>query len=285
MVKVQGIEFYNSPIAPVYSSNANNLKLEDKSVVNDNNELNPMTLAFELFYKIASNDEDPREKRQFLENLHYKNEELITIEDLTGGIIYENMMLQRLGDWQLFKDGFIVKVNFKQALLTTKAEPGATSSVLQRKNTKYVKKPLKEKSVKSDFLPSVTKENLENMGITADENGNFNLSCLDIGIDNIKNNISEAITTTLGSNDINFNIFPDGTFEILKKGGEYIAAGQRLISNVELLANLIPGVNFSLRLLPMSQKIIDQYFDILSLGTDWELVLGEIKEEVTNIGL
>ena len=56
------------------------------------------------------------------------------------------------------------------------------------------------------------------MGITADENGNFNLSCLDIGIDNIKNNISEAITTTLGSNDINFNIFPDGTFEILKKG-------------------------------------------------------------------
>ena len=64
-----------------------------------------------------------------------------------------------------------------------------------------------------------------------------------------------------------------------------IAAGQRLISNVELLANLIPGVNFSLRLLPMSQKIIDQYFDILSLGTDWELVLGEIKEEVTNIGL
>lgn len=285
MVKIQGIEFYNSPIAPFYSSNANKVKLEDRTVVNDNNELNPMTLDFEIYYKVATNDEDVRERRQFLENLHYNNGELITIEDLTESIVYENMMLQRLGNWQLFKDGFIVKISLKQALLTTKAEHGIENSVVQIKNNKYLKKPLKEKKVQSDFLSTVTKEKLEKLGAKADVNGDFNLSCLDISIDNIKKNISEAITTTLGKTDINFNIMPNGTLEILRKGGEYIASGQRLISNVELLANLIPGVDFSLQLLPMSQKITDNYFDILSLGSDWELVVTEIKEEVVKIGV
>lgn len=285
MVKIKDTIFYNSPIPPSFTSYSPSEIMEDKTVATDNNTLNPVEFNFEIYYKIQTEGEDPREKRKFLEDIFYSPENLVTVEDLQEGIIYENMMLQRLTDWETFEDGFIVKVGFKQALLTQKAEAGQTAEAKQQRNMKYVEKPLKTVTVGSAFLPDMTLGALEDMGIKADTNGLFNLGCLDFGnLENIKNNISESILTPLGDKFLNFSILVDGTLEILDGAGEYLAAGQNLLGNVELLANMIPGVDFSLKLLPMTEKAIDAYFDIFSLGKDWQMVVGEIKGGLEQLG-
>ena len=46
---------------------------------------------------------------------------------------------------------------------------------------------------------------------------------------------------------------------------------------------MIPGVNYSMRLLPLTDKAINQYFDILKIGKDWELVVNNIAEGVEKI--
>lgn len=285
MVKIKDTIFYNSPIPPSFTSYSPSEIMEDKTVATDNNTLNPVEFSFEIYYKIQTEGEDPREKRKILEDLFYSPENLVTVEDIQEGIIYENMMLQRLTDWETFEDGFIVKVGFKQALLTQKAEAGQTAEAKQQRNMKYVEKPLKTITVGSAFLPDMTLGALEDMGIKADTNGLFNLECLDFGnLENIKNNISENILTPLGDKFLNFSILVDGTLEILDGAGEYLAAGQNLLGNVELLANMIPGVDFSLKLLPMTEKAIDAYFDIFSLGKDWQMVIGEIKGGLEQLG-
>ena len=285
MVKIKDTIFYNSAIPPSFTSYSPSEIMEDKTVATDNNTLNPVEFSFEIYYKIQTEGEDPREKRKFLEDIFYSPENLVTVEDLQEGIIYENMMLQRLTDWETFEDGFIVKVGFKQALLTQKAEAGQTAEAKQQRNMKYVEKPLKTVTVGGTFLPDMTLGALEDMGIKADTNGLFNLGCLDFGnLENIKNNISESILTPLGNNFLNFSVLVDGTLEILDGAGEYLAAGQNLLGNVELLANMIPGVDFSLKLLPMTEKAIDAYFDIFSLGKDWQMVVGEIKGGLEQLG-
>lgn len=285
MVKIKDTIFYNSPIPPSFTSYSPSEIMEDKTVATDNNTLNPVEFNFEIYYKIQTEGEDPREKRKFLEDIFYSPENLVTVEDLQEGIIYENMMLQRLTDWETFEDGFIVKIGFKQALLTQKAEAGQTAEAKQQRNMKYVEKPLKTVTVGSAFLPDMTLGALEGMGIKTDTNGLFNLECLDFGnLENIKNNISESILTPLGDKFLNFSILVDGTLEILDGAGQYLAAGQNLLGNVELLANMIPGVDFSLKLLPMTEKAIDAYFDIFSLGKDWQMVVGEIKGGLEQLG-
>lgn len=285
MVKIKDTIFYNSPIPPSFTSYSPSEIMEDKTVATDNNTLNPVEFNFDVYYKIQTEGEDPREKRKFLEDIFYSPENLVTVEDLQEGIIYENMMLQRLTDWETFEDGFIVKIGFKQALLTQKAEAGQTAEAKQQRNMKYVEKPLKTVTVGSAFLPDMTLGALEDMGINPDTNGLFNLECLDFGnLENIKNNISESILTPLGDKFLNFSILVDGTLEILDGAGQYLAAGQNLLGNVELLANMIPGVDFSLKLLPMTEKAIDAYFDIFSLGKDWQMVVGEIKGGLEQLG-
>lgn len=285
MVKIKDAIFHNSPIPPSFTSYSPSEIMEDKTVATDNNTLNPVEINFEIYYKIQTEGEDPREKRKFLEDIFYSPENLVTVEDLQEGIIYENMMLQRLTDWETFEDGFIVKIGFKQALLTQKAEAGQTAETKQQRNMKYVEKPLKTVTVGGTFLPDMTLGALEDMGIKADTNGLFNLECLDFGnLENIKNNISESILTPLGDKFLNFSILVDGTLEILDGAGQYLAAGQNLLGNVELLANMIPGVDFSLKLLPMTEKAIDAYFDIFSLGKDWQMVVGEIKGGLEQLG-
>ena len=285
MVKIKDTIFYNSPIPPSFTSYSPSEIMEDKTVATDNNTLNPVEFSFEIYYKIQTEGEDPREKRKFLEDIFYSPENLVTVEDLQEGIIYENMMLQRLTDWETFEDGFIVKIGFKQALLTQKAEAGQTAEAKQQRNMKYVEKPLKTVTVGGTFLPDMTLGALEDMGIKPDTNGLFNLGCLDFGnFENIKNNISESILTPLGNNFLNFSVLVDGTLEILDGAGQYLAAGQNLLGNVELLANMIPGIDFSLKLLPMTEKAIDAYFDIFSLGKDWQMVVGEIKGGLEQLG-
>lgn len=285
MVKIKDTIFYNSAIPPSFTSYSPNEIMEDKTVATDNNTLNPVEFNFEIYYKIQTEGEDPREKRKFLEDIFYSPENLVTVEDLQEGIIYKNMMLQKLTDWETFEDGFIVKIGFKQALLTQKAEAGQTAEAKQQRNMKYVEKPLKTVTVGSAFLPDMTLGALEGMGIKTDTNGLFNLECLDFGnLENIKNNISESILTPLGDKFLNFSILVDGTLEILDGAGQYLAAGQNLLGNVELLANMIPGVDFSLKLLPMTEKAIDAYFDIFSLGKDWQMVVGEIKGGLEQLG-
>ena len=283
MIKIKGQEFYSGIISPDLSLVLPDDIMEDKTVATDNARINPLKSSFDIYYVVKKKDEDYRDKRKFLEDLFYSREPL-EIEDLVENIIYSNMVIDGLKDWQFFPNGFSVKISFKQAILTIRAEVGLKNpSGKSIRNIKYNEKPFKSLSVSSSFIPDVSLKTLTELNLKPSENGFFNLKCLDIGIDNLKNGISENIISTFGNVKLKFNILKDGTMDILDKNGEYLVAGQKILSNVELLANMIPGVNYSMRLLPLTDKAINQYFDILKIGKDWELVVNNIIEGVEKI--
>lgn len=285
MIRIKNQEFYSGIVSPNLSLVLPDDIMEDKTVATDNARINPLKSAFEIYYVVKKKDEDYRDKRKFLEDLFYTKEP-INLEDLTENITYSNMVIDGLQNWQFFPNGFSVKISFKQAILTTKAEAGLKNpSGKSIRNIKYNEKPLKQLSVSSKFIPDVSVKSLEKMNLKANEDGIFNFKCLDVGIDNLKNGISENIISTLGNVKLKFNIFKDGTMDILDKNGEYLAAGQRLLSNVEYMANMIPGVNYSMKLLPLTDKAINQYFDILKIGKDWELVINNIEEGAEKFGI
>lgn len=281
MVNINGIQLYNDMVVPTYTATSPDDIMEDKSVATDNNLIRPMTLAFSIYYVVENENDDYREIRKKLEDLYYSPETLITIEDVTEGIIYENMMIQSLNGFVMYENGFECKIALKQALLTVKAEAGGNNNRPKR-NVKYQEKPLKTVNVNSKYLPDISLSSLSEMGIVPDSVGNFSLKCLDFG--NLKDNISSSILTTLGGNKLNFELIGN-SLDILNKSGEYLAAGQRLLGNVELLANLIPGVDFTMKLLPMTQSAIDKIFEISSVGTEWQLVVNQIKEEADKLGI
>lgn len=281
MVKINGIELYNSVIDPNYNANSPDDIMEDKTVATDNNIIRPMTLSFSIYYINKDENDDYRYTRKKLEDLHYSPETLITVEDVTEGIIYENMMIQTLNGFVIYQNGFECKIVLKQALLTVKAEAGANNNRPKR-NVKYQEKPLKTVNVNSKYLPDLSLSALSEMGITSDSLGNFSLKCLDFG--SLKDNITSSILTNLGGNKLNFELIGN-SLDILNKSGEYLAAGQRLLGNVELLANLIPGVDYTMKLLPMTQSAIDKVFDIASVGTEWQMVVNQIKGEVNKLGI
>lgn len=279
MVKINGIELYNDMIVPNYNANSPDDIMEDKTVATDNNIIRPMTLSFSLYYINKDENDDYRDTRKKLEDLHYSPETLITVEDVTEGIIYENMMIQTLNGFVMYQNGFECKITLKQALLTVKAEAGANNR--PKRNVKYQEKPLKTVNVNSKYLPDISISALSEMGVTSDSLGNFSLKCLDFG--DLKEK-SSSILTNLGGNKLNFELI-NNSLDILNKSGNYLAAGQRLLGNVELLANLIPGVNFTMKLLPMTQSAIDKVFDISSVGSEWQMVVNEIKGEADRIGI
>ena len=280
MVKINGIELYNDMIVPNYSANSPDDIMEDKTVATDNNIIRPMTLSFSLYYINKDENDDYRDTRKKLEDLHYSPETLITVEDVTEGIIYENMMIQTLNGFVMYQNGFECKISLKQALLTVKVATGANNNRPKR-NVKYQEKPLKTVNVNSKYLPDISISALSEMGVTSDSLGNFSLKCLDFG--DLKEK-SSSILTNLGGNKLNFELI-NNSLDILNKSGNYLAAGQRLLGNVELLANLIPGVNFTMKLLPMTQSAIDKVFDISSVGSEWQMVVNEIKGEADRIGI
>ena len=283
MIKIKGQEFYSGVISPDLSLVLPDDIMEDKTVATDNARINPLKSSFDIYYVVKKKDEDYRDKRKFLEDLFYSREPL-KIEDLVENITYSNMVIDGLKDWKFFPNGFSVNISFKQAILTIRAEVGLKNpSGKSIRNIKYNEKPLKSLSVSSSFIPDVSLKTLTELKLKPGVNGFFNLKCLDIGIDNLKNGISENIISTFGNVKLKFNILKDGTMDILDKNGEYLVAGQKILSNVELLANMIPGVNYSMRLLPLTDKAINQYFDILKIGKDWELVVNNIAEGVEKI--
>lgn len=285
MIKIKNQEFYSGIVAPALSLTLPEDIMEDKTVATDNARISPIKISFDIYYVIKKDNEDYRDKRKFLEDLFYSKEPLEII-DTTENITYTNMVINGLQDWQFFPNGFSVKLSLKQAILTIKAEVAQKNpSGKSIRNIKYNEKPLKQLSVSSNFIPDISVEALEKMNLKPNTNGFFNIKCLDVGIDNLKNGISENIISTLGNTKLKFNILKDGTLDILDKGGDYLVAGQKLLSNVELMANMIPGVNYSMKLLPLTDKAINSYFDVLKIGKDWEIVINNIEEGAEKLGL
>ena len=127
-----------------------------------------------------------------------------------------------------------------------------------------------------NLLPELTKTKLETMGVDA-SNGTFDLKCLDFIGDNIKSG-AEGLLTTVGNNKLKFVALADGGFSILDKTGTFLATGQKLLANTELLANMIPGIDYSMRILKVTNKITEDVFDVSSLGKDYEMVVNQIGE-------
>ncbi|MGL5707479.1 MAG: phage baseplate protein [Aeromonas sp.] len=284
MVIIKSQTFESEIISPEHSSELQDAKMENKKIVADNVRVNAMKIGFNIMYTNKTDLDDYRDKKQFLEDLLY-NRETVEVMDSTENIFYGNMVLTSLGGWVFYPNGFSCKVEFTYASITQTATEGQTEyKGIQDRNIKYTERPLKQITLNSDSLPSGSIGLLENMGITQN-NGIFNFSALDIDTSNFLGGIGDSVLSTLGSSRLNFSVMANGAMDILSEAGEYLLAGQDLLMNAELLANMIPGVNFSCQLIPMVDKALDGVFSVEKLGKDYELVINEIMSAGDKLGI
>lgn len=271
MIKINGIKLYSTSVIPVLDSENPYDILEDNQVAIDNTRIKPLILNFKIFVNGELGNYVSIRKK--LEEIFYSRNPVL-IEDLTQGVNYENFVI-KLKNWVFFKNGFEVDVTANQIIITKKATDKKTE--LRSFNAiTYTEKPLKDVSVSENLIPELTKTKLNAMGIDS-KNGIFNLKCLDFIGDNIKNGF-EGILTTIGNNKFKFAALADGGFKILDKTGSILSTGQKLLENTELLANMIPGVDYSMRVLKLTNKVTDKVFEISNLGKDYQMVVNRIGE-------
>jgi len=283
MIVINGVAFGSGDFSPELSSDLSSEKMENKTIASDNIQVNPLDSEIEIHYTTKTSDEDFRTKKSFLEDLIY-NRTIFSVYDSVQNTYYTNLALIRLGSFVYFNNGFSCSVGFKQANVTETSIPGKIKYTDQDlRNPRYTEKPLKTVTLTADSIPTATEEILEDMGIES-INGVFEISALDVTADSIKDGISENVLSSLGGVKLNFDILPDGTMDILSSAGEYLVGGQKLLTNVEFLANMIPGVDFNMQLLPISQDVVNKVFDIEKLGTDYQIITNQISEAVDSLG-
>lgn len=313
MVIIKSQTFESEIISPEHSSELQDAKMENKKIVADNVRVNAMKIGFNIMYtnKTISDEEqirrmveaegtdeellellvkdefhldDYREKKKFLEDLLY-NKEIVDVLDTTENIMYKNMVLTSLGSFVYYDNGFQCSVAFTYASITETAVSGKEKyKGIQDRNIEYTERPLKQITLDVDSLPDYSSDLLGGMGIFPD-NGIFSFSALDFDAGNFLGGIGDSVLSTLGSSRLNFSVMANGAMDILSEAGEYLLAGQDLLMNAELLANMIPGVNFSCQLIPMVDKALDGVFSVEKLGKDYELVINEIVSAGDKLGI
>ena len=283
MLIINGVEFNSGDFSPEHSADKNNSIMENKKIASDNIKVNPLSGSVNLSYTNKSETDDYRDKKIFLEDLLY-DRDIFDVFDTVENIVYENMCMIKVGSFSFYKNGFNCSIGLEYANVTETAVPGQEQyKGQQTRSIRYKEKPLKQISAEGQFLSEDTKQQLEEMGIT-EEDGFYNVNALDVDSESIGNGLSENILTSIGGNRLNFDILPDGTLDILDGAGNYLVGGQKVLANVEFLANLIPGVDYTMKLLPFSQDAVNKVFDISRLGTDWQIVTNQISEGVDSLG-
>lgn len=282
MITIKNQSFNSTNVLPTHTSKLDDSKMENKKIVSDNVRVNPMQLDFDIMYTNTTDIDDYRDKRRFLEDILY-NREVVDVFDSEENAFYGDLVLTSLGGFEFFPNGFSCNVKFTYASITQTAVAGQKLyKGVQNRNIKYTERPLKQITLDSDSLPSDSKSLLNNMGIF-DTNGSFSFPTLDVDISNFASGLGDSILTTLGNNRLNFSIGTNGALDILNEAGEFLLAGQDLIVNTELLANMIPGVDFSTQLVPVTSDAINSVFEVEKLGKDFQIVINQIKENVGDL--
>ena len=290
MIKIKGQTFNSRDFTLNHTSDSDNYIKNDNKIASDNIQVQPLSISSIIFYKVKSEVENPNEKKEFLEDILY-NQSLITIFDVDNYREFNNLYLRKFNITKQYKEGFLAEVEFGYIPITETAIEGKTVyKGYSNRSINSIERPLKKITLNEIETPSITKKALEGIGIKSVD-GKFNFKALDLSFDNLKNvgtdllkSSSEKIMSSIGEYKANFELSPEGVLDVFDDVGNALSMGQKLITNAELLANTIPGVNVSLKILPLTQKASQGVFDVTKLGKDFVLSANEVKDTLSMVG-
>lgn len=281
MIKIKGQTFNSRDFNLNHSSESDDYIKNDKKVASDNIQVRPLSISATIFYKVKSEIEDSNEKKVFLEDILY-NQSLITVVDVDNYREFNNLYLRKFNITKQYKEGFLGEVEFGYIPITETALEGKkVYKGYSNRSINSVERPLKKITLNEIETPSITKKALESIGVKSID-GKYNFKALDLSFDSVAS--SKKIMSSIGDFKANFELSPSGVLDVFDDVGNSLSMGQKLITNAELLANTIPGVNISLKILPLTQKASQGVFDISSLGKDFILAANEVKSSFIEFG-
>lgn len=276
MLKIKNKIYNSRDFKPTHTSESDKYKKNDKKIASDNIEVQPLQSTATIFYK-----GDINEGMLYIEDIMY-NQELITVTDIDNGREYGDLYISNFSIVKYYLDGFVASISFGYIPITETAMAGKkTYTGYSSRNIKTVQKPLKLSTFTTSNLPSSTLSSLNEIGI---DTSLESLTLKSLDFDDFTSNISQKIQSTIGDFKGVFELSPDGTFDILNKIGEPLSMGQKLFSDVELLLNTVPGVDVSLKILPITQQANSAIFDISRLGKDFILNVSEVEKDIAGLG-
>lgn len=303
-------KIYNSrDFLPSYASETDDYIKNDKKIASDNIQVKPLSISSVIFYKVKTGNENKNESIKFIEDI-IDNQELITVVDLDNMVEYNDLHIATFNIKKIYKEGFLADISFKYVPVTETAVNGKeVYKGYSSRNSRILQKPLKKVKVEVGNLPPRTiRSILKNGDATWDDVLNFEnipegsyLDELDLTdpevialnkvleIDTLdfeavtEAGASQLIQTNVSGFNGVFDLASDGTFDILDSMGEAVSMGQKLLVDVELLANTIPGVDISLKLLPITQMAGSSVFDMSRLGKDFIVNVGNVNNSIFDI--
>lgn len=282
MIQINGKIYNSRDFKPKYASESDDYIKNDRKIASDNIQVKPLSISSIIFYKVKDDTEDKNEAIKFIQDIIY-NQELITVVDVDNNIEYNDLFISTFNIQKKYTEGFLADIEFRYNPITETAISGKNQyKGYSIRSERIIQKPLAKKQIPISDLPQKTLKNVlgDYTGTNTLNNKIINLNYLDFDTNKLTEGIAEKIQTNVkGFNGI-FELNPDGTFDIFNSLNEPIKMGQKILTDVELLANTIPGVDISLKLLPITQQASTAIFDISRLGKDFILNINELKKDI-----
>lgn len=282
MIQINGKIYNSRDFKPKYASESDDYIKNDRKIASDNIQVKPLSISSIIFYKVKDNTEDKNEAIKFIQDIIY-NQELITVVDVDNNVEYNGLFISIFNIQKKYTEGFLADIEFRYNPITETAMSGKNQyKGYSIRSERIIQKPLAKKQIPISDLPQKTLKNILGDSIETNTLNNkiINLNYLAFDTNKLIEGTAEKIQTNVkGFNGI-FELNPDGTFDIFNSINEPIKMGQKILTDVELLANTIPGVDISLKLLPITQQASTAIFDISRLGKDFILNVNELKKDI-----
>lgn len=312
MIQIKGKEYNSRDFKPKYSSESDDYIKNDKKIASDNIQVKPLSISSIIFYKIKSDTEDKNEAIKFIQDIIY-NQELITVVDIDNNTEYGDLFITSFNIQKKYKEGFLADIEFKYNPVTETAMSGKNQyEGYSIRSERVTQKPLAKKQIAvRDLPPKTIKSLLESDNVTYEDVLNFDnlewgdeefnkdifdtldlsdpdiidlnkvleVEYLDFDTTLLNDGMAEKIQTNINGFNGVFELNPDGVFDVFDTLGEPIKMGQKILTDVELIANTIPGVDVSMKLLPITQKASSVIFDISRLNKDFVLNVIRLQKD------
>lgn len=315
MLQIKGKEYNSREFKPKYSSESDDFIKNDRKIASDNIQVKPLSISSIIFYKIKDNTENKNDSIKFIQDIIY-NQEMITVVDVDNDVEYGDLFISAFNIEKKYKEGFLANIEFRYNPITETASGKSQYDGYSIRSERVIQKPLAKTQVAVGNLPKKTmysliesgeityedllKEELEwggeeGLGIGSFEELDFNdpdsilldklvnVNYLDFDSELLNSGMSEKIQTNVGGFNGVFELNPDGTFDIFDTIGEPIRMGQKILMDVELLANTVPGANVSLKLLPITQEASSALFDMSRLNKDFVLKVSNLQDSIDKL--
>lgn len=320
MIQINGKIYNSREFKPKYASDSDDYIKNDRKIASDNIQVKPLSISSIIFYKVKDNTEDKNEAIKFIQDIIYNQELITVVDVDNNveynDLFISTFNIQKKYTEGFLAD---IEFRYNPITETAVSGKNQYKGYSIR-SERIIQKPLAKKQVPISNLPQKTiKSLLESGNVTIEDVLNFDnipegdyfegldqgilnndifdtldltdpdiinlnkvidMNYLDFDTNKLTEGISEKIRTNVkGFNGI-FELNPDGTFDIFNSLNEPIKMGQKILTDVELLANTIPGVDISLKLLPITQQASTAIFDISRLGKDFILNVNELKKDI-----